>query len=314
MDSQENASTFAVLVANELHTLHARSRYKIFRILFLLTVIIGLLMYAAGSQLVKSSDSVKPHVAVVKILDPILPGSKASADQVIPSLISAFSDPNSKAVLIHINSPGGTPVQATRIYDRILRLKEEYPYKRVIVTSDDMLTSGAYLIAMAADEVYATPATIVGSIGVIMKGFGFSELIGRHGIERRVYTAGSSKSQLDPFQPVTEEDIDRHAQLLADIHQQFIDIVRAGRGTKILESEVDLFTGEYWTGTKAVSLGLVDELCDYTCAVKDKLRADLVVEYSPKSPLLRRISDAFGASLQTLVSDTDQNKILFMPN
>ncbi|WP_377290594.1 S49 family peptidase [Rhizobium sp. SG2393] len=190
---------------------------------------------------------------------------------VAPLLERAFSVKEAPAVALSINSPGGSPVQARLIYQRIRDLAEE-KNKRVIVFVEDAAASGGYMIAVAGDEIFADPSSIVGSIGVVSGGFGFPELLKKIGVERRVYTAGENKAILDPFQPERESDIDYLKSLQLEIHQTFIDMVKARRGTKLADDPT-LFSGLFWTGTKGRELGLVDGIGDLSGTLKRRFGA-----------------------------------------
>lgn len=197
---------------------------------------------------------------------------------VAPLLAKAFADKKAPAVAIMVNSPGGSPVQSRLIYKRIRDLADE-KNKKVLIFVEDVAASGGYMIACAGDEIIADPSSVVGSIGVISAGFGFTGLIGKIGVERRVYTAGENKSVLDPFQPENPEDVARLKDLQLDIHQVFIDLVKDSRGTRLKE-DADLFTGRFWTGIRGKEMGLVDELGDLRSTLRarygDKVKMRLV--------------------------------------
>jgi signal peptide peptidase SppA len=201
----------------------------------------------------------------IGVVTPLRPGLLLSTSA--QAIEKAFSMSGAKAVAIQINSPGGSAVQSTLIYKRIRALAAEKDLK-VYVFVEDVAASGGYMLALAGDEIYADPSSIVGSIGVITATFGVNELINRIGIQRRVYTAGASKDTLDPFLPEKEEDVERIKTLQSDVHQTFIDLVKARRGAKIEHAGVDLFTGEFWSGKRALELGLIDGLSD----VRTKMR------------------------------------------
>jgi signal peptide peptidase SppA len=193
-----------------------------------------------------------------------------------------------KAVAIQINSPGGSAVQSVLIYKRIRALAEEKGLK-VYVFAEDVAASGGYLLAIAGDEIYADPSSIVGSIGVVTATFGLNELINKIGVERRVYTAGRNKTTLDPFLPVKEEDVERVKAIQRDVHAEFIDLVKARRGVRIEKAGEDLFTGEFWSGRKALELGLIDGLTDLRTKMRelygDEVRFSLV---TPSTSWFRR--------------------------
>ena len=197
-------------------------------------------------------------------------------------ILKAFSVKKAPCVAITINSPGGSPVQSHLIYNFIRQLAEKNK-KKVIVFAEDVAASGGYLIACAGDEIYANSSSIIGSIGVIYSSFGFTELIKKIGVERRVHTAGKNKSTLDPFLDEKKEDIERLKNIQLDLHKDFIDVVEKSRGSKLKKSEVELFTGEFWSGSKAKNLGLVDQIGDASQVLKDKYGEDVIIKKFEKS-------------------------------
>ena len=194
----------------------------------------------------------------------------------------AFAQKKSPAVAISINSPGGSPVQSHLIYD-FIRYQAKKTKKKVIVFAEDVAASGGYLIACAGDEIYANQSSIVGSIGVIYSSFGFKELINKIGVQRRVYTAGKNKSTLDPFLDEKKEDIERLKNIQLDLHKDFIDVVEKSRGSKLNKSDVELFSGEFWSGSKAKNLGLIDGIGNAHEILKDKFGEDVIIKKFEKS-------------------------------
>ena len=194
----------------------------------------------------------------------------------------AFSTKKATSVAITINSPGGSPVQSHLIYN-FIRQQAKKNKKKVLVFVEDVAASGGYLRACAGDEIYANSSSIVGSIGVIYSAFGFTELIKKIGVERRVYTAGKNKSTLDPFLDEKKEDIERLKNIQLDLHKDFIDLVEKSRGTKLKKSEVELFSGEFWSGNKAKALGLIDGIGDANQILKEKFGEDVVIKKFEKS-------------------------------
>lgn len=236
-------------------------------------------------------------IPVIRLHGPIMAGGSqfrpaVNLANVAPLLKRAFDDKQAPAVAIVINSPGGSPVQSRLIYRRIRDLALE-KNKKVIVFVEDVAASGGYMIAVAGDEIIADPSSIVGSIGVVSAGFGFVGMIEKLGIERRVYTAGSNKATLDPFQPEKESDIAHLKSLQLDIHDIFINLVKESRGAKLAD-DPDLFTGKFWSGVRGLDLGLVDELADMRSALKarygDKVKLRLVT--APKGLFGRRLPGA----------------------
>ena len=214
----------------------------------------------------------------------------------IPALNSAFSDNNSVGVILRINSPGGSPVQAGMINDEITRLRKAYPKKPLHVVVDEMCASGGYYIAVAADKIYVNKASIVGSIGVLMDGFGFTGLMDKLGVERRLQTAGVNKGFMDPFSPQTERQKVYAQEMLNEIHQQFIDVVRKGRGKRLKETS-DTFSGLFWTGTKAVEMGLADGFGTVESVAREEFKAEDVVDYTQHEGLSERVLKKFGAAM-----------------
>ena len=194
----------------------------------------------------------------------------------------AFSMKKGKIVAITINSPGGSPVQSHLIY-KFIRAQAEKNKKKVIVFAEDVAASGGYLIACAGDEIYANSSSIIGSIGVIYSSFGFTELIKKIGVERRVHTAGKNKSSLDPFQEEKSEDIERLKKIQLDLHKDFIEVVEESRGTKLKKDGIELFSGEFWAGSKAKELGLIDGLGNANEILKEKFGDDVVIKKFEKS-------------------------------
>jgi protease-4 len=235
------------------------------------------------------------HTSLVEIKGVIAAGADASADNVIAGLRDAFEDKDTAGIILRINSPGGSPVQAGYINDEIKRLRSKYPKIKVYAVITDICASGGYYIASAADDIYADKASLVGSIGVVMNGFGFVDTMKKLGIERRLYTAGKHKGFLDPFSPQNPEEVEHVRGMLEDIHQQFINVVKAGRG-KRLKDDKDLFTGLIWTGEESMKLGLVDGLASSNTVARDVIKAENIVDYTHRPNYWQRFADRIGAS------------------
>jgi signal peptide peptidase SppA len=227
----------------------------------------------------------------IGVVTPLRPGLSLSTSA--SAIEKAFTTSGAKAVAIQINSPGGSAVQSMLIYKRIRALAAEKNLK-VYVFAEDVAASGGYLLALAGDEIYADPSSIVGSIGVITATFGVNELINRIGVQRRVYTAGESKDILDPFLPEKPSDVERIKSLQSDVHQTFIELVKSRRGAKIDKADVNLFTGEFWSGKRALELGLIDGLSDLRSKMReiygDDVRLKLVM---PSTSWFRRRRSVF---------------------
>lgn len=241
-------------------------------------------------------ELVGKHTALIEINGTIEDEGSGSADTVIPSLNKAFTDVESVAVVLRINSPGGSPVQAGAIVDEIVRLKRGYPNKPVYVVVDEICASGGYYIAAAADQIYVNKASIVGSVGVLMDGFGFTGTMDKLGVERRLLTAGENKGFLDPFSPQSDKH-KAHAQaMLNEIHQQFIAVVRAGRGKRLKETP-DTFSGLFWSGARAVDMGLADGFGTVESVARDVIKVENLVDYTAHEGLPERVLKKFGASV-----------------
>lgn len=237
------------------------------------------------------------HTALVEIDGEIDSSSTtASVNSILPSLNEAFNDPGSVGVILRMNSPGGSPVQSAIVNDEINRLRKLHPKKPVYVVVEDMCASGCYYIAAAADRIYVSEASIVGSIGVLMSSFGFKGLMDKLGIERRLMTAGENKALLDPFSPQNPKHKEFTQSVLKEIHQQFIRAVRAGRGKRLKESP-EIFSGLFWTGSHAVSLGLADGIGTVNTVARDVLEAEDIIDYTVREGLSDRVLKKFGAAV-----------------
>jgi protease-4 len=238
----------------------------------------------------------KPHAAVISMEGLVMPGGEIDADQIVDSLQSAFSATQSKGIILQINSPGGSPVQAERIYNEIMRLKIEYPDKKVVAVIEDIGASAAYYIASAADEIVASKASLVGSIGVIINGFGAVDAMKKLGIERRLITAGDNKAMLDPFSPKDEAQEAYMKRIVDQIHTQFIEAVKNGRGER-LANRADIFSGLVWNGEEAKTLGLVDHIGSTGYTMREVLELEDQVDYTPATDWLGALTKQIGADI-----------------
>lgn len=272
----------------------AARRWRIFfrfAFLFVLALIAFALFDVPGEKVAVAGR----HTALVRIDGEIASDRNANAEDVGTSLRRAFEDSDTAGVVLQINSPGGSPVQAGTINREIRRLRSKYPSIPLYVVVGDMCASGGYYIAAAADKIYVDRASIVGSIGVLMDGFGFTGLMDKLGIQRRLHTSGANKGFFDPFSPETPA-MNEHAQAMLDaIHRQFIDAVREGRGKRLHETP-DLFSGLFWTGEKSVELGLADGFGDTGYVARDVIKAPRVVDYTVKESISERIARKFGTA------------------
>lgn len=257
-----------------------------------LIALLFMLKFPLGESLESVSGK---HTALVEITGPISADELASADNIVGSLRSAFEEPNSVAVILRINSPGGSPVQSGYVYDEIRRLREEYPEKKVYAVISDIGASGAYYIAAAADEIYANRASLVGSIGVVAGGFGFTEVMDKIGVERRLYTAGENKAFLDPFSPEEQEEVAFWQGVLENTHKQFIEAVKKGRGDRLADDE-RLFSGLVWSGEQAVELGLADGLGSASHVARQIIGQEEIVDYSHRKSPFQNIVDQLGVA------------------
>jgi protease-4 len=273
----------------------ANRRWRIFFRFAWLALIVALFWTGAHKGGMGGANPSQPHTAVVAIKGEIADGADASAEWVVTALRAAFEDEGSQAIVLQINSPGGSPVQAGIINDEIRRLKEKHK-KPVYAVVEESCASAAYYIAVAADEIYVDKASIVGSIGVLMDGFGFTGLMDKLGVERRLMTAGVNKGFLDPFSPQTKNQR-AHAQTLLDqIHQQFIQVVRDGRGKRLKETP-ELFSGLFWSGEQAVELGLADGLGNLDYVAREIVKAEDVIDYTRHENVAERLAKRFGAAM-----------------
>ncbi len=249
----------------------------------------------------KGGEFAGPHTAVVEVSGEIADGSDANADDINAGLKEAFEAKNSKAVILRINSPGGSPVQSAYVYEEIRRLRSQYPAKKVYAVITDIGASGAYYIASAADQIYVSPASLVGSIGVIMPGVGVQGLMQKLGLEDRTMTAGAHKAIMNPMAPVSPEEKAHVQKLLNTIHQQFITAVRQGRGQRLKETP-DMFSGLFWTGQQAVELGLADGFGSVKSVAKQAGAEELVDYTNEKNPmdnLIRKLGASMGEAVAT---------------
>lgn len=230
----------------------------------------------------------QPYVSFIRLSGVIMPETDFSAEKVLPQLEKAFADKEAKGVVIAINSGGGSPVQSQIIEAKIIELKNRF-HKKVVVVGEDILASGAYLVAMGADEIYVNEDTIAGSIGVIMEGFGFNDAIKKLGISRRVYTAGDHKDRLDPFEPVTPQDKEKIQNLLNEAHDHFIQIVKTSRGDRLKGDPKEIFSGDFWIGSTALQLGIIDGLGNLSDVLPKVFKVRHYIDYSEEPSALKSL-------------------------
>ena len=284
------------LLMAEVRERRAARRWRMLRSLLWMVLVGGLIWVMLwGNQWPGGASVSGPHTAMVSIRGEIADRGEASAELILPAMRSALEDPGSKALVLLINSPGGSPVQAGLINDEIRRLRKLYD-KPIYAVVEETCASAAYYIASAADDIYVNKASIVGSIGVLMDGFGFVDTLDKLGVERRLLTAGKNKGFLDPFSPQTEEHR-RYAQKMLDqIHQQFISVVKQGRGDRLKETP-ETFSGLFWTGEQSIQLGLADGYGSLDSVARDVAKAEKLVDYTNKENIAERFAKRFGAAV-----------------
>ncbi len=275
-------------------------RWRIFfRFVWMLIVMLIIAsLWTSGSRATDkgSLSSGGKHTALVSLRGVIDADGEGSAEKINDSLQAAFRDSTTAGVILRINSPGGSPVQAGIINDEIKRLRSTYPDKPLYVVVEEMCASGGYYAAAAADRIFVDKASIVGSIGVLSDSFGLTGAMEKLGVERRLHTAGKNKGIGDPFSPETDEQKAHLQAMLDEIHQQFIQVVRDGRGKRLHETP-DLFSGLFWTGAESIKLGLADGYGTVESVARDVVKAEDVVDYTEKQSLTERFARRFGASV-----------------
>ena len=242
------------------------------------------------------SDPGGPHSALVDVRGLIADEGDVSAEEVVAGLQAAFEDSDTAGVILRINSPGGSPVQAGYISDEIVRLRALHPDTPLYAVITDIAASGGYYVASAADEIYASRSSVVGSIGVLMDGFGFVDAMNKLGVERRLFTAGEHKGLLDPFSPARDEEIAHLRSLLDEVHREFIEVVKRGRGAR-LAADADIFSGLIWTGSRGIELGLVDAFGSTGYVAREVIGAEEIVDFTIRPSHLDAIADRLGASI-----------------
>ena len=282
--------------------------WGIFFKILLFVYLFALLFIALGWTGKKETGTGK-HTALVELRGVISPESAASADNVVSGLQEAFKDKRTQGVILRINSPGGSPVQAGHINDEIKRLRAKYPNIPLYAVVEDICASGGYYVAVAADQIYVDKGSIIGSIGVLMDGFGFTGLMDKLGVERRLLAAGKNKGFLDPFSPIREDQKEYAETMLGEIHQQFISVVRQGRGKKLKETP-DLFSGLLWVGTRSIDLGLADALGSVDYVAREVIKAEDIIDFTQRESIAERVARRFGSAMaETLVRAASTNPV-----
>ena len=282
-------------VARELmQDRRSERRWRVFFRLAWLGIVLALLwgLFVARNNVATTGG---PHTALVEVRGEIAPDTEASAERIVAALKNAFEDNGAQAIVLRINSPGGSPVQAGIVNDELRRLKAKHN-KKVYAVVEEICASGAYYIAVAADEIYVDKASLVGSIGVLIDGFGFTGTMEKLGVERRLLTAGENKGMLDPFSPQNEKQTAYARAMIDQIHQQFITVVKDGRGARLKESK-EMFSGLFWNGEEAIKLGLVDKIGNLDFIARDVVKAEEIIDYTTHDNLAERFAKRFGAAI-----------------
>ena len=284
-----------LLLENLKETRTARRWKAVFRILTLI-VFVGAILAIFDFHLPGRGIGVEKHTALVTIEGEISSSTMANALDINSSLTAAFENENSAGVVLRINSPGGSPVQAGMMNDEIQRLRKLYPTKPLYVVIEDICASGGYYVAVAADQILVDKASLVGSIGVIMEGFGFTGLMDKLGVTRRMITAGSNKGMMDPFSKENPQQVEMIKAMIGEIHQQFIEVVKAGRGDRLKETP-EMFSGRVWNGEQAIKIGLADGYGTVDSVARDVFKAPDILDYTMKENFAERVAKRFGAEV-----------------
>jgi protease-4 len=297
--SQESGWERAVLEKLALAAITEQTRARRWAVFFkslvfvYLTVILGITLYPVLKKDM-GIDS-KEHTAVIDVTGPIAEDKDANAASIIESLRNAVKDKQTKGIILHSNSPGGSPVQSAYVYEEIRAIKKQHPELPIYAVVSDICASGCYYIASATDKIFVNPSSLIGSIGVLMDGFGFVDIMQKLGVERRLLTAGTHKAMLDPFSPPKIDETQYMQGLLDQVHQQFISAVKAGRGDRLIESP-DMFSGLVWTGEAGVKIGIADAFGTEDYVAKDIIGAEKRVDFTKQSRFLDKIAGKLGAS------------------
>lgn len=288
-------STVEQVARELLRDRRSERRWRIFFRLawLLLFTAVAFAIFAQRNAVVAAGGA--PHTALVEVMGEIDSEGEASAENIVSALKAAFEDAGAAAIILRINSPGGSPVQAGIVNDELMRLKAKHK-KKVYAVVEEVCASGAYYIAAAADEIFVDKASIVGSIGVLIDGFGFTGTLEKLGVERRLITAGGNKGMLDPFSPLDPQHRQYAQTMIDQIHGQFIAVVKQGRGARLKES-ADTFSGLFWSGEQAVQHGLADRIGNLDYVAREVIKAEEVVDYTPKENVAERLAKRFGAAV-----------------
>lgn len=267
-----------------------------------ITIVISIASYPQFKEDIEGSG--KQHAAIIDVVGTIAQGELVNADSIIEGLRDAEKNKNTKGIILNINSPGGSAVQSSEIYDEIKHLKLKHPELPIYAVVSDVCASGGYYIAAATDKIFVNKASLIGSIGVVMNGFGFTQIMDKLGVERRLLTAGEHKALLDPFSPVKEQENEHMQALLGQVHQQFIQAVKEGRGDRLKVAETpELFSGLVWTGAEGVKIGLADGFGSVDSVAREELGTEEKVNFTPQEHLMDRLAGKFGAHFGQAMSN-----------
>ena len=295
-DSQWQKGVIEKLATSSLNEQKASRRWGIFFKILTFLYLLTILAYAVGWVVKDGKAMTGSHTALIDIAGVIMPGGEVNADAVLGSLTDAYESKGTKGIILRINSPGGSPVQAGIINEEIKRQKKLHPEIPVYAVVEDICASGGYYIAAAADKIYVDKASIVGSIGVLMDGYGFTGVMEKVGVERRLMTAGRNKAMLDPFSPVNPEHKAYAQALLDGIHEQFKTVVREGRGKRLHET-ADTFSGLFWSGEESIKIGLADALGSTEFVARDVIKQEDIVDFTHQETFADRFAKRLGASI-----------------
>jgi protease-4 len=280
-------------------------RWGIFFKLAMMTYLVVLLVISMGPRLNIGIQSVEKHTAVVDVSGMIMQGADANAANIIQGLRAAAEDEMTQGIIVRLNTPGGSPVQSAYVFEEIVAIRAQYPDLPVHAVVTDMCTSGGYYIAAAVDKIFVNPASVVGSIGVIMEGYGFVDTLEKLGVERRVMTAGKHKAMLDSFAPVNSAEKAHAQHLLDQVHQQFIAAVKKGRGERLKVTD-DMFSGLVWTGQESIALGLADGIGHDRSVAKDIIGAEKLVDFTPREQFLERLATRIASSVGEMLTGVNR--------
>jgi protease-4 len=302
-DENWERATIEKLAFAALKEQRSSRRWGIFFKLLTFAYITLILVLAVDWKAKVEGSSDSRHTALVEVNGIIAPGTDASAEKIVAALQAAFKDKHTQGVVVRINSPGGSPVQAQNIYDEMKRLRAKHTEIPLYAVVEDLCASGGYFVAAGADRIYVNRSSIVGSIGVRMDSFGVTGLMEKLGVERRLLTAGENKGFLDPFLPVDETQKQHAQQMLDDIHRQFISVVREGRGKRLKETP-GMFSGLIWTGQKSVEMGLADAFGSLDFVAREVIKAEDIVDYTQKENIAEKFARRFGAGVASALAET----------